>query len=194
VLADLRVRGLGVIEDLTLRLGPGMTALTGETGAGKTLVVEALQLVLGARADAGLVRHGADGALVEATFDVDPQNGADTGELILGRAVAAAGRSKAYVDGRTVPQAMLAETSADLVDICGQHDHQSLLRAAAPARALDAFAGIDTAPLTRAVHRRDELRRRLDALGGDEAQRARELDVLRFQVAEIDAAGIGDVD
>ena len=101
VLTDLHVRDLGVIEDLTIEFGPGMTALTGETGAGKTLVVEALQLVLGGRASQGMVRAGAGEALVEARFVVG--DGEGEREVVLARSVPAEGRSKAWVDGRMAP-------------------------------------------------------------------------------------------
>ena len=101
MLTDLHVRDLGVIEDLTLDFGPGMTALTGETGAGKTLVVEALQLVLGGQANPGMVRTGATEALVEARFVVG--DGEDAREVILTRSVPAEGRSRAWVDGRMAP-------------------------------------------------------------------------------------------
>jgi DNA repair protein RecN (Recombination protein N) len=192
VLADLRVRDLGVIHDLTLRFGPGMTALTGETGAGKTLLVEALELVLGARGGTGLVRSGAEEAVVEAAFVVTGA-GAER-EIVLSRSVPGAGRSRAFVDGRMVPLAALAEAAADLVDICGQHDHQSLVRAGAQRRALDSFAGTDISALTEATARLKNIEERLADLGGDEQQRARELDMLAFQLKEIDAAELHDPD
>ena len=127
MLTDLRVRDLGVIEDLTLSFGPGMTVLTGETGAGKTLVVEALQLVLGGRANPGMVRAGAAEALVEARFvvaggcgpDGDEADRADEREVILARSVPAEGRSRAWVDGRMAPVGALAEAAALLVEITG---------------------------------------------------------------------------
>jgi len=186
MLTELRVRDLGVIEDLTLCFGPGMTALTGETGAGKTLLVEALQLVLGGRAVPGLVRAGAEEAMVEARFVVD---GA---EVLLARSVPADGRSRAWVDGRMVPMAALAEAGRELVDIHGQHDQQSLLSGPAQRRALDEFAGADLRPRHLARQKLEEIERALAALGGDEHQRAREADVLRHQVGEIVAASIED--
>jgi DNA repair protein RecN (Recombination protein N) len=199
VLSELRVRDLGVIEDLTLHLGPGMTALTGETGAGKTLVVEALQLVLGGRAAAGLVRSGADEALVEARFVVPGLDGAagtgDEGvEVVLARAVPSAGRSRAWLDGRMVPVTALVEAGRELVDIHGQHEHQSLLAPAAQRHALDRFAGSDLGPRQAARARLEAIDRQLASLGGDAHQRAREADVLRHQCDEIVAARIEDVD
>ena len=129
VLTDLHVRDLGVIEDLTLDFGPGMTALTGETGAGKTLVVEALQLVLGGRANPGMVRAGAAEALVEARFVVG--EGDAEREVILTRSVPAEGRSRAWVDGRMAPLGALGEAAAELVEIHGQHEHRALVDAGA---------------------------------------------------------------
>jgi DNA repair protein RecN (Recombination protein N) len=198
VLRELHVRDLGVIGDLTLELGPGMTALTGETGAGKTLVVHALQLVLGGRAAPGLVRAGAGEALVEARFE-DGGGGADgeqdvpgAGELVLARAVPVSGRSRAWVDGRMAPAGALAELGAGLVDIHGQHDQQSLLGVAGQRAALDAFAGSDLGPLASARAVLHEVRARLAALGGDGRERARQADLLRYQTDEIEAARIED--
>jgi len=192
VLTDLHVRDLGVIEDLTLEFAPGMTALTGETGAGKTLVVEALQLVLGGRAHPGVVRAGAAEALVEARFVVG--DGAGGREVILARSVPASGRSRAWVDGRMAPLSALGEAAAELVEIHGQHEHRALVTAGAQRDVLDAFAGTD---LSRVRALRSQLRALSDALaalGGDEQQRAREADVLRYQVDEITAAGLEDPD
>jgi DNA repair protein RecN (Recombination protein N) len=192
VLTDLRVRDLGVIEDLALTFGPGMTALTGETGAGKTLVVEALQLLLGGRANPGIVRAGATEALVEARFVVDAEG--EEHEVILARSVPADGRSRAWVDGRMAPVGALGEAAAKIAEIHGQHEHRALVTPAAQRNVLDAFAGTDLS-VVRALH--TELRAvdsSLAALGGDEQQRAREADVLRYQVQEIHMARLEDPD
>jgi DNA repair protein RecN (Recombination protein N) len=196
VLTDLRVRDLGVIEDLSLTFGPGMTALTGETGAGKTLVVEALQLLLGARANPGVVRAGATEALVEARFVIDAEGEGEVEEqeVILVRSVPAEGRSKAWVDGRMAPVGALGEAAAGLAEIHGQHEHRALVTPGAQRNVLDAFAGTDLS-VVRALH--SELRAlegSLTALGGDEQQRAREADVLRYQVHEIQVARLEDPD
>jgi DNA repair protein RecN (Recombination protein N) len=196
MLTDLRVRDLGVIEDLSLTFGPGMTALTGETGAGKTLVVEALQLLLGARANPGIVRAGAAEALVEARFviDAEGEGEAEEQEVILVRSVPAEGRSKAWVDGRMAPVGALGEAAAGLAEIHGQHEHRALVTPGAQRNVLDAFAGTDLS-VVRALH--SELRAlegSLAALGGDEQQRAREADVLRYQVHEIQVARLEDPD
>jgi DNA repair protein RecN (Recombination protein N) len=192
VLTDLHVRDLGVIEDLVLVFGPGMTALTGETGAGKTLVVEALQLVLGGRANPGMVRAGAVEALVEARFVLG--DGDDAREVILTRSVPAEGRSRAWVDGRMAPLSALGEAAAELVEIHGQHEHRALVTPAAQRNVLDAFAGTDLSRVRAIRSQLQALDEALGALGGDAQQRAREADVLRYQVEEIASAHLEDPD
>ncbi len=186
MLVELRVRDLGVIESVTLDLGPGMTALTGETGAGKTLLVDALELLAGGRADPSLVRPGAEEALVEGRFVIDDD------EIILARAIPAQGRSRAWIDGRMAPVAALAQTGARLLELHGQHSQQSLLDGPAQRRALDAFARIDLGPLTATRAQRRALHAELEALGGDDRARARQADLLRYQLDEIDAAALDD--
>jgi DNA repair protein RecN (Recombination protein N) len=184
LIEELSVRDLGVIADLRLVMGPGLTAVTGETGAGKTLIVTAIELLLGARADALVVRPDADEAVIEARFN---RNG---DEVVLSRVVPANGRSRAYVDGRMATAAVLAEEGSRLVDLHGQHAHQTLLTTAAQRDALDAYAAIDLNPLAEARRRVTEIEERLAGLGGDERARARELDLLRFLVAELDDAAL----
>jgi DNA repair protein RecN (Recombination protein N) len=174
-----------VISRLSLVLGPGMTAVTGETGAGKTLVVTAIELLVGGRAEQTMVRPGADEAWIEGRFETD-----DGGEVVLARAISATGRSRAYLDGRLAPVAALTERGAALVDLHGQHAHQSLLTSATQRAALDRYAGIDLAPLAAARARVAEIDQALDGLGGDERARAREIDLLRYQVEELRRAGI----
>jgi DNA repair protein RecN (Recombination protein N) len=174
VLTELRVRDLGVIEDVRIDLGPGMTAVTGETGAGKTLLVEALQLLLGARADPTLVRPGAIEALVEGRF-VSPEHleGAHAGEGILARAIAAHGRSRAWIDGRMAPVADLADLGGGLAELNGQRAHQSLLDPAAQRRALDLAGGVDIGPVEQARTTLRDAEARLADAGGDARARAR---------------------
>jgi DNA repair protein RecN (Recombination protein N) len=190
MLAELRVENLGIIDELTVCIGSGMTAITGETGAGKTLLIEAVQLLLGARADAGLIRDGASEARVDGRFVIGDD------EWVLSRVVPREGRSRAYINGRPTTAAELAERGASFVDLHGQHEHQSLLVPAVQRDLLDTWIGDP------AVDLRNELRAAraeiatlddaLAELGGDERSRAREIDLLRFQVEEIDAAAIID--
>ena len=185
MLYELRVENLGVIDEIALVIGPGMTALTGETGAGKTLLVEAVELLLGGRADPALVRSGVDEASVEGRFD-----GPDGGELVIRRVIPADGRSRAYVDGRLATAGELQTLGEQLVDLHGQHTHQSLLAVTSQRAALDAFGGVDLRPLQAVRAEEADLARRRDELGGDERSRAREIELLRYQVDEIDRVSI----
>lgn len=188
MLIELVVTNLGVIERAELRLGAGMTALTGETGAGKTLVVQAINLLTGGRADPVLVGPGADEARVDGRFELDGD------EVVLSRVVVRAGRSRAYIDGSPATAAQLAELGARVIDLHGQHAHQSLLSASAQREALDGFAGLDLGPLRAAADDVAGLRRELDTLGGDERARAREIELLRYQLDELTQAAITDPD
>jgi len=205
VLVELRVRNLGVIDDVTIALQPGMTALTGETGAGKTLVVEALSLLLGGRADSSVVRAGADEAMVEGRFRLVPADGIEQGtdrdgtdsageDLVLARSVARAGRSKAWIDGRMATVGALAEAAAGRIELHGQHQHQALVHVDAQRRALDAFGHIDLSAMEEARLHLAALTDELAQLGGDSRSRAREADLLGYQVDEIDRAAIEDPD
>ncbi|HEX5615551.1 MAG TPA: DNA repair protein RecN [Acidimicrobiia bacterium] len=192
MITELRVENLGIIEELLVRLGPGMTAITGETGAGKTLLVTALDLLLGGRADSRVVRASAAEARVEARLLLGDD------EMVLTRVVPVEGRSRAYIDGRLATVAELAERTRAAVDLHGQHDHQSLLQPAVQRALLDRFAGPE-ALAARDDYRtcRAELRaiaHEMDALGGDQRARAREIDLLRYQLDEIAEAAIADPD
>ena len=184
MLVELRIENLGVIEEASVVFGDGLTVLTGETGAGKTMIVEAINLLVGQRADPSMVRPGADELRVEGRF-VDT----DGAERLLCRVVPRDGRSRAYVDGRLATVSNLAEIGALLVDLHGQHEHQSLLGATAQRAALDAFAEVDLAPLRAARGALTEIDAVLATMDGDERARAREIDLLRFQVEEISQIG-----
>ena len=186
MLSELAVEDLGVIESLSIVLGRGMTAVTGETGAGKTLIVGAIDLLMGGRADPQLVRPGADEARVEGRF----LHGDD--EVVLTRVIPRDGRSRAYIDGRLATVAALAEIGGGLVDLHGQHAHQSLLAPSVQRRALDRYGAVDLGPLKAARDHLAEIERSLAALGGDERTRVREIDLLRYQVDELAAAGLTD--
>jgi DNA repair protein RecN (Recombination protein N) len=186
MLIEVVVRDLGVIEHVSVLPGAHMTALTGETGAGKTLIVEALSLLLGGRAESLMVRPGAEEARVDGRFEIDGE------ERVLTRVVSRAGRSRAYLDGHPVTVAQLAEVGAGLVDVHGQHAHQSLLSHAAQREALDAFGRVDRSKLVALRNEIHEIEARLSEFGGDERSRMRELDLLQFQFGELDAADLRD--
>jgi len=190
MLSELRVENLGIIAELSVTLGAGLTVITGETGAGKTLIVDALDLLTGGRADPQLVREGSAEARVEGRFD----DGDD--EVVLARVIPAVGRSRGYVNGRLATVAELAECGRRLVDLHGQHAHQSLLAPAEQRALLDRFAGTKAAAALATLRTARTTARgfteELATLGGDERARAREVDLLRYQLDEIDAAGIAD--
>jgi DNA repair protein RecN (Recombination protein N) len=188
VLSELRIENLGVIEELHLVLGPGLVAVTGETGAGKTMIVEAIDLLVGGRADTTVVRSGVSEARVEGRFVVGDE------EWILGRVIPVDGRSRAYVNGRLATVGQLTEIGARLVDLHGQHSHQSLLSPAVQRAALDEFGGIDTTSLREARARLTEIDAAIASLGGDQRSRLREVELLRYQIDEIDEVGLTDPD
>lgn len=192
MLVELHVENLGIIADLTVPIGAGMTAITGETGAGKTLLIEALELLLGGRAEVGLIRDGATEARVDGRFVID-----DT-ERVLTRVVPRDGRSRAYLDGRPATATELGEVGTTLVDLHGQHDQQSLLLPAAQRHLLDGWIGDDAMGLRTRLREQREAIAAIDAglaaTGGDERTRAREADLLRFQISEIDDAAITAAD
>lgn len=197
MIEELRIRDLGVIADTTLELGPGFTAITGETGAGKTMVVSALGLLMGARADAGAVRAGAAQARVngivrcestEVTEIVRDLGGdLEDGELVLGRTVSAEGRSRAAVGGASAPAGSLGRLAEHLFAVHGQSEQLRLRSAAAQRDALDRFGG--TGELLgeyRAAHRdRRELADRVHELRAAQAERLAEADRLRAELEEI---------
>lgn len=188
MLAELLVRDLGVIDELSLVLDDGMTVVTGETGAGKTLIVGAIDLLTGGRADASLVRPGAEEAEIQGRFVMGDE------ELVVRRVIPRQGRSRVYVNGHLATLTALSDHGQELVDLYGQHSHQSLLKASVQRAALDQFGQVDTRQLASVE---DQLRANevaLAEMGGDERTRAREIDLLRHQWAEIDAAGVDDPD
>ena len=188
MLTELHIEDLGVISTLEIVLGPGLTALTGETGAGKTMLVEAISLLVGGRADASIIRPGADEARVEGRFVVGDD------EYVLARVIPRDGRSRAYLNGRLATVTTLSEVGYKLVDLHGQHAHQSLLGTATQRAALDRYGSVDLSALREVRARLTEIDAALAALGGDSRSRAREIDLLRFQVGEIQAANIQHAD
>jgi DNA repair protein RecN (Recombination protein N) len=202
MLEELRITGLSVIESATLELGPGLTVITGETGAGKTMVVTALGLLLGGRADSGAVRSGSRSARVEGSLRVgdlpvvaaavDAAGGeVEGGSVLLARNVSAEGRSRAFVGGASVPVSRLAEVAEPLVAVHGQSDQHRLLQPRAQRDALDAYGG-DAAAGPLAAYRTlyadlRETERELEEVVANARERAREADLLRFGLSEIEA-------
>ncbi|MEZ3156040.1 DNA repair protein RecN [Microbacterium sp. BWR-S6Y] len=208
MIEEMRLKDLGVIADATLPIGRGFTAITGETGAGKTMVVTGLGLLLGQRADSGAVRSGAAQAAVEGVWlvpedgpvaarvreaggDVEPV-GEGAAELYLGRTVSSEGRGRATVGGRTAPAGVLADLADDLVVVHGQSDQLRLRSASAQRDALDRFGGEPVATARATYRAAWDTWRALDAelstLTGDRDERAREAEQLRAAIAEIEAA------
>lgn len=194
MLLELNIRNLGIIDSVTIQLDEGFTAFTGETGAGKTMIIEAINLLVGGRSEAGMVRHGCTEARVEGRF-LDPDNDdPETNEIILCRVIPADGRSRAYINGNLATVGGLAEIGARLVDLHGQHAHQSLLHERAQREALDTFGRIDLSPVHAARRELSRIEADLATLGGDEQARNREIDLLRFQIDEIESVEIAGPD
>ena len=205
MLDEVRITALGVIEDAVLELSSGLTVVTVETGAGKTMVVTGLGLMFGGRADPARVRPGAERATVEGRLRIDPgglvaqqvlEAGGELDDegrtLIVSRSVSAEGRSRAFAGGRSVPVSLLTYLAEDLVAVHGQADQQQLLRTARQRQALDRFAGPELhAVLTdyqRAYHRHREIRAELDELTRAAQDRAAEAEDLRRGLSEIEQA------
>jgi DNA repair protein RecN (Recombination protein N) len=204
MILELQVRNISLIPELALRAQPGLTAITGETGAGKSILLGALSLVLGERASADVIRTGCESASVEALFDVGrlarvakilEEHGLPAGDdqtLLVKREISRTGRGKCWVNGGLSTLAVLEELGQELVDLHGQHEHQSLLHRSRQRELLDAWGSLgklrDEAGdvYARLVASR-EARERLSL---NEAERMRRLDLLKFQVEEIDAASV----
>ena len=205
MLEEVRITGLGVIDDAVLELSRGFNVVTGETGAGKTMVVSGLGLLFGGRADPSRVRPAAERASVEGRLSV-PADGPvarqvneaggdlddDGAALILSRSVSAEGRSRAYAGGRSVPVSLLISLADELVAVHGQADQQQLLKPGRQREALDRFAGADLAALLaryqRVYQRHRDVRAELDELTSQAREREREADDLRRGLAEIEQA------
>jgi len=200
MLFELRVENLLLIERAELRLGPGLNVLTGETGAGKTMLAHALDLLLGGRARNGIVRPGAEEAYVEGVFALDvrlrellgERLPADADEFVLARRVWADGRTRAYLGGRAATVADLREVGGELLAFYGQHEHRRLMLASAQLEVLDGFCGAEQrARRTAAAAAHTEVRtclRRAEELGALDGARERELDLLEFELREIEDA------
>ncbi|GAA3031129.1 DNA repair protein RecN [Streptosporangium longisporum] len=200
---EVRIQGLGVIDEAVLVLSPGFTVVTGETGAGKTMVVTGLGLLFGGRADPARVRPGSDRTTIEGTLMVDPAGRVaqqvqdlggqvEDGELIISRTVSVEGRSRAWLGGRTVPVGTLTYLAEDLVAVHGQMDQQRLLQAGRQRAALDRYAGEELVKPLRAYEQAYKRHRKaaeqLAELTTRARERAQEADQLRFGLGEVEKA------
>ncbi len=203
MLTTLRIKNLALVADLTLELQPGYNAITGETGAGKSIIIGALNLALGQRADRTLIRAGAESCAVEAVFDIGKlrvplsrfldENGLEACEdnqLVIKRAFTAAGTNKQFVNGSPTTLNTLAALGDWLVDMHGPHEHQSLLQPAKQLAILDAFGALESqrAEFAALVRERGRVENEKSALIVDEKTYAQQIDLLRFQVCEIEGA------
>ena len=204
MLTELRIVNFALIEQLSLQFQSGFTVLTGETGAGKSLLIDAIALLVGGRASTDQIRSGEDEAQLEAAFHLPDTHpllqrlrlheiiGQNESELILRRVLSRSGRHRVYVNGSLCPLRVLEELGGTLVDIHGQHEQQSLLATAKQLDALDGFGRLCElrGKYEQAYQVWKELRSQLDALESDVVDRARREDMLRFQVGEIEQAGL----
>ena len=203
MLRALEIRDFVIIERVSLELGAGFNVLTGETGAGKSILVDAIELLVGGRADAAVVREGSEKAELSAEFEIDASLaswldeqdlGGDPGQLILRRTIDRSGRSRAFLNGHAATAAQLREAGERLVDIHGQHAHQSLLRAAGQRELLDGHAGAES--LVRETSENHRAWKRLEAVAleaqKDFAQRQRERDDLTDAVRDLKKLGLGE--
>src|SRR3989304_751657 len=203
MLVELRIRDFAIIQDLQLNLAAGFTAFTGETGAGKSIISDAVEMLLGGRADSGMVRPGAGAALLEGTFQLEHavrQPGQelvereglleDAGRVHLGREIRAQGRSISRINGRTVSLALQRELGDWLVDVHGQSEHLSLLRVGEHLQLLDRYAQLDSPRQENGHCYRElgEVRRELAELRRSAQESGRRAELLSFQINEIESA------
>jgi DNA repair protein RecN (Recombination protein N) len=203
MLVELHIQNFAVIEELSLSLGPGLTTVTGETGAGKSIIVTAINLLLGDRAASDLIRTGCDEAVVEALFVVDDTAearrlfeeldlGEFTGEILVRRVISKTGRNKVMIGGRLSTLQLLTQLMEPLLSVAGQHEHQTLLRPEVQLALVDDFGDLWPAreEVARRVRRWRELQGRLDRWRENRDERLRRLDLLRFERQELEAAGL----
>lgn len=205
MLEHLHIKNVALIKESEISFGSGLNILTGETGAGKSMVIDSLQFALGGRAGKDFLRQGEKMASVEALFAVQSEalqekleeNGIEPeedGSVLIARTLSEAGKSVCRVNGSTVTVSMLKEIAEDLIDIYGQHEHQSLLNPSKHIRLLDRFCGAGFGDAMegyqKSFHALKEIEKQLDALLGDESQREQRMDILQFQKEEIEGASL----
>src|ERR1043165_8758904 len=202
-LSLLRIRNLALVEDLEWQLAPGFTAITGETGAGKSIIIGALQLLLGERTDKSLIRTGAESCTVEAVFAGEELKQLDSlldesgveasdGELIVKRSFSTAGTNRQFINGSPTTLAVLKKLGDELVDLHGPHDHQSLLSLERQLALLDGYAHTADAlrDFSEAYRKLQSLRSEHASLSTAESAREQEIDLLRHQINEITSANL----
>ncbi len=198
MLETLKIKNLAVIDSVEVPFEPGLNILSGETGAGKSIVIEAISLILGSRATADLIRTGCDEAVVEGVFSTKElpwletrlENAgfaSDDHTLLVKRTISRAGKHRIYINGSLATLTNLQTVCEDLVDLCGQHEHQSLLKSATQIELLDRFGGLtpETEDFSKRVATFRKMRDELTTLSGSEAERSRRVDFLRFQIDEL---------
>src|SRR5213596_2912435 len=205
MLRELRIRNFAVIESVAVEFRPGLNVLTGETGAGKSMLIDAILLVLGARAQTDVIRSDADAATVEAVFDVEPRGAVaatldeaglapDDGVLVARRELSRSGRHRAFVNDAAVTVALLERLGDHLVEVHGQHEHQRLLEPARQLELLDRFADAEELRerVAGLVAKFRAARAEAERTRAAERDRAQREDLLRFQLSELDAALLDD--
>ncbi|MEN6370630.1 MAG: DNA repair protein RecN [Armatimonadota bacterium] len=205
MLTQIQIKNFALIDDLSIRLGKGFNVLTGETGAGKSIIIDAITTILGERASSDFIRTGTDRALVEVEFDLTESPKAlekaaelgfdvDEGVLLISRELASGGKSQSRINGRLSTLSMLKEVTSGLIDVHGQHEHQTLLSVESHLEILDQWCGEKTVELRAKVAEHycelNGLRSELEGLRRDERERARMLDLYEFQKSEIEAANL----
>jgi DNA repair protein RecN (Recombination protein N) len=198
MLKELRIKNLAIIDDLTVRFEEGLNVITGETGAGKSIIVDSLSLALGSRAQSDMVRAGEKEAVIQAYFEIVgeyefPDIGVDlSGDLIIRRSVSASGKSRAYINDMMVNLQSLSDITRSLVDIHGQHEHQSLLSVDRHRDLLDSFGKlyVEREKIGSLYREAEALRKEESGLRQRVKERAQRLDLLRFQINEIDSASL----
>ncbi|GMQ91868.1 MAG: DNA repair protein RecN [Gammaproteobacteria bacterium] len=202
MLSHLTIKDFAIVNKLDLDIRSGLTVLTGETGAGKSILIDALSLVLGQRAESGVVRHGCKRTEISAQFDLDKNQDAaqwlqqhdmfDDGECIIRRIIDIDKPTKGFINGQPVPMQLLRELGDALVDIHGQHEHQSLLRRDTQRQILDDYAGLGENVKAMRGHYQEwqQLQARLDTLKQQSSDRTQRIELLNFQVQELEALGL----